>query len=315
MTAEYKHSPLGIILIVGAAVAFIITAIFNGASGSFGRDSGIFLSSIGNLSDRYATEITPSGWAFSIWGFIYTWQALYLVYGITTIFRKCEDGYLYQAPPVVPIYTYGVYVINMMLNLTWIFCWDRQWVIASLVIIALMVFSLHVMLFCCYREFDKAAMALIKYGKSYEVWLVRIICHNAWAFYCGWISVATLLNLTIVMAYRGTVSVQDASTVSLSILTVELLLYFCLETFVFDRFLRYQFSQYIPVLIALIGGLTKNWQPNSRNSIFTAVLLGIAVCLSIAKLVIMIVRHKKSPLANQKVSESSTQVKGDEAKA
>ncbi|XP_064642304.1 uncharacterized protein LOC135496750 [Lineus longissimus] len=298
------HSVLGIILIVGAAVAFFITAIFNGAASSFGKDLGLFLNSTADISDIYSLDITPAGWVFSIWGLIYLWQAIFLVYGIASIFRKGEDGYLYRTPAVVPIQVYLLYIINMILNLTWIFFWDREMMITGLVVISMMVFTVHLMLFCSYRDFNAVALELKQWGWDREIWLVRILVHNAWAFYCGWISVATLLNFSIVLAYRGPVSVEDACTASLGVLTVELVLYFCIETFVYDRYLRYQFSQYIPVLLALIGGLTKNWDSTSRNSLFTAALLGIAGVLSIAKVVIMVVRHRRSPLPEQRESQT-----------
>ncbi len=34
----------------------------------------LFPKSTGNISDTFYTDITPAGWTFSIWGFIYTWQ-------------------------------------------------------------------------------------------------------------------------------------------------------------------------------------------------------------------------------------------------
>ena len=37
---------------------------------------GIFHSNTGNISDKYYLEITPAGWAFSIWGIIYAYQVI-----------------------------------------------------------------------------------------------------------------------------------------------------------------------------------------------------------------------------------------------
>lgn len=34
----------------------------------------LFPAPTGNISDKFYIEITPAGWVFSIWGFIYTWQ-------------------------------------------------------------------------------------------------------------------------------------------------------------------------------------------------------------------------------------------------
>lgn len=48
---------------------------------------GPFHSSTGNVSAHYETDITPAGWTFSIWGVIYTWLTLMVIYITTYVFR------------------------------------------------------------------------------------------------------------------------------------------------------------------------------------------------------------------------------------
>ncbi len=40
----------------------------------------IFYGTTGSISDKYFLDITPSGWAFSIWGLIYFWLAASIVF-------------------------------------------------------------------------------------------------------------------------------------------------------------------------------------------------------------------------------------------
>ena len=42
--------------------------------------SSIFYNTVGNLSDKYYLDITPAGWAFSIWGVIYIWLGISVVF-------------------------------------------------------------------------------------------------------------------------------------------------------------------------------------------------------------------------------------------
>lgn len=49
--------------------------------------AGPFYSSTGNVSARYETDITPAGWTFSIWGVIYTWLTLMVIYITSYVFR------------------------------------------------------------------------------------------------------------------------------------------------------------------------------------------------------------------------------------
>ena len=37
--------------------------------------------SAADVSDTHETFITPAGWAFAIWGIIYTWVGVGVVYG------------------------------------------------------------------------------------------------------------------------------------------------------------------------------------------------------------------------------------------
>lgn len=57
--------------------------------------SGPFRSSTGNVSARHETDITPAGWTFSIWGVIYTWLSLMVIYITSYVFR----GYGLAATP------------------------------------------------------------------------------------------------------------------------------------------------------------------------------------------------------------------------
>ena len=43
--------------------------------------AGLFNQPTGNVSYKYSTYITPSGWTFIIWAVIYSWMAVALVYG------------------------------------------------------------------------------------------------------------------------------------------------------------------------------------------------------------------------------------------
>jgi hypothetical protein len=57
-------------------IGFVATMAIN-ALGSSGIITG---QAVGEISDNYPTLITPAGYAFSIWGIIYTFLAVFVVY-------------------------------------------------------------------------------------------------------------------------------------------------------------------------------------------------------------------------------------------
>ncbi|XP_077983224.1 uncharacterized protein LOC144438068 [Glandiceps talaboti] len=133
-----------------------------------------------------------------------------------------------------------------------------------------------------------------------EVYAIRVLVHNGLAFYATWCTIATLLNLAMTLAYFIGIPQHTASTVALSILSVEIVAWFIVENFVFEQFLRYTVSPYLVIFIALSGSLTKNWDPKKTNSIFTIALLGVAVLLSVIRVGLLIWRQINRPLLAEK---------------
>ena len=105
--------------------------------------AGLFRNSIGNLSNNYPTPIVPAGYTFTIWGLIYSWFALWIVYVITTLFRTNSLGPVYLNPPVTTPAFLVVVWLNLTFNVTWLFAWDRETFILSLVALSLIASSLY----------------------------------------------------------------------------------------------------------------------------------------------------------------------------
>ncbi|XP_061653316.1 uncharacterized protein si:dkey-29d8.3 isoform X2 [Phyllopteryx taeniolatus] len=106
-----------IFVIVLCAVVFVAVLVVNGFAGA-GR--GSFHSSTGNVSARYETDITPAGWTFSIWGVIYTWLSLMVIYITLYVFRGS------WAHCLLPYAFYFFWLFNMVLNMIWLLLWDRE---------------------------------------------------------------------------------------------------------------------------------------------------------------------------------------------
>ncbi|CAH1775177.1 unnamed protein product [Owenia fusiformis] len=291
----FKHSPGRIILIVLSTLFFANTLFFNYLSAAGQGLGGVFLNTTGGISNKYQHQIVPAGWTFSIWGAIYLWQAIWIVYAWTTVCRKSASGYLYVSPGHMPPAMYGVWILNMALNVSWLILWDREMIIVSLCVIALMPFTLYICIGISIWGVNKSSDYLSKSGNAVDIWLTRFTVQNGMAFYATWTTLATLLNFTSVLIYKANVENSIASTISLSIVTAEIVVYFTLDMTVLDRFTRYLFSPYIVCIVALSGVHSRNWNPELRNSIFNAVLIGVACVCCLAKIIVMFYRHLTKP--------------------
>jgi hypothetical protein len=249
-----------------------------------------FRNSTGNISDLYSTLITPDYWTFSIWSVIYVWQAIWLLYGWTFVFRP-------QFKKTITPLAYLVYSIANIGNIIWIYLWGNSFPEAAfpfLIIITIALWStISIQVFYLYRIASKPPT---KYLTAFKIdfYITQIVVVNGVVIYATWCSIATLINLSIVLQYF--INVEDITTgiIALVILTIELGVYFTLENTILDRFLRFVFMTYVVVIWALLGVLSRNYyeDPNLApiaTSIYTLVLVCISVLMLVTRIILCVV--------------------------
>ncbi len=135
----------------------------------------------GELSDLYPNLFVPAGLTFSIWGIIYMLLALYVIYQIVIAFKGNESGYSF-------IERIGIFFfISSIFNIGWIFAWHYELVILSLIIMLLLLASLLII------------YLRLNIGKSNTDKLKKFLVHIPFSVYLGWITIATIANVTAVL--------------------------------------------------------------------------------------------------------------------
>ncbi|XP_071398108.1 uncharacterized protein [Centroberyx affinis] len=289
-----EHDSGRLAAIVVSILLFAISLVFNGLAVV---GIGPYLTTTANVSAVFDTQVTPSGWTFNIWAVIYTWLISMIIYILTSLCRKNGYGFVYCSPSVLPYGFFISWCINMCFNIGWLILWDRGLMIAALVFLLLVICTNYTMIcYTCHGLHIYGAW-LKKYHKV-DLWLLRVLVQNGVSIYATWTTIATLINLTIVLTYDANISPTDAATISLSILTAVLLVWFILENFVLEKHVRYILTIYPVVIWALTGNLDKNYDAAapSRNGIFIAVLLALACALFVMRIVLVVWRHIKQPL-------------------
>ncbi|KAK2859503.1 hypothetical protein Q5P01_004123 [Channa striata] len=289
-----KHNLGRMAVIVVSVVGFAISLVFNALSA---LGIGPYYTTTANVSALFDTQLTPSGWTFSIWTVIYIWLTAMFAYIIVGLCRKNGYGYVYCSPAVLPYGFFISWCLNLGFNIGWLLVWDRGEMIAALVFLILIICTNYsTICFTCHGLHVYGAW-LKKYHKT-DLWLLRVLVQNGVMIYTTWTTIATLINLTIVLTYNTKLSPKDAATISYSVLTVLLLVWFILENFVLDKHVRYILIIYPVVIWALSGNLDKNYDENSsnQNGIFIAVLLALALVLFVARIILVVWRHLRQPL-------------------
>jgi len=133
--------------------------------------------STGQISDNYANLFAPAGYAFSIWGLIYTLLGIYVIYQLG---KKKSD--LVEK-------VNRLFIVNALLNTAWIFAWHYDVIWLSVIIMIGLLITL----------IKTADIFRARSITPKERWLVRL----PFSVYFGWITVATIANVTVFLVYLG----------------------------------------------------------------------------------------------------------------
>lgn len=283
-----KDNSLSRICVIVLCTAVFIGVLVVNALAGVGR--GPFHSTTGNVSARYETDITPAGWTFSIWGVIYTWLTLMVIYLTTYVFRGS------WAQCLLPYAFYFSWLSNMALNVIWLLLWDRESMLAALVVLIMIAITNYsALFFCCYAT-DYYGLWLQTYHLK-DLYLLRILVQNGLALYTTWTSIASLINFSLVLHLWG-VEKSTAATASLCILFGEVVAWFILENWVLDRWVRNIVTVYPVVIVALVGNIFKHFNAvdPTTNAVFMVVLLVLACVLLLFRICTVTWRNARRPL-------------------
>lgn len=137
--------------------------------------------STGAVSDQFSVYFVPAGYVFSIWGLIYLLLIGYTVYQALPAQRS--DPALRKIG--------WIYVIGAVANSAWIFFWHYQLFPLTVVMMLVLLVSLILI-------YMRLGIGRTRTDAS-ERWLVRL----PFSVYLGWITVATIANVTDVISLIG----------------------------------------------------------------------------------------------------------------
>ena len=133
----------------------------------------------GEISDRFNIYFVPAGYVFSIWGLIYLGLIAFTIY---QALPSQKDNELLKK-------IYPAYWIGSLANIVWLFLWHYN--IFSLTLVAML--TILASLLFIYVQISKVSTGLNRNQK----WLVKL----PFSIYLGWISVATIANVTQVLFF------------------------------------------------------------------------------------------------------------------
>jgi len=158
-------------------LATVFTLVVNGLANAL-PFNGL---TTGDVADRFDVYITPAAYAFSIWGLIYTGVIAFTVYQALPSQRDNERlqrvGYLF--------------VLSCLANAAWLFSWHYE--LFALTLIAMV--ALLLLLIAIYTRLRRDRQRL--------EWPEALVVDVPFSLYLGWITVATIVNISSVIDFWG----------------------------------------------------------------------------------------------------------------
>ena len=156
-------------------VAVVATIVVNGLASALPING----QTTGEISDSFDVFFVPAGYVFSIWGLIYLGLVAYAIYQVLPA----------QAPNADLRSIGGLFILSSLANIAWILLWHYEYF--PLTVVAMLI--LLVCLIAIYLRLDIGRRQV----SSGMRWLV----HLPFSIYLGWITVATIANVTALLSY------------------------------------------------------------------------------------------------------------------
>lgn len=225
----------------------------------------------GEVSDSYPNLFAPAGLTFAIWGVIYLALIGYVLYQFGLFQRNKLDAQLASDQKIRLLF-----IVSSLANSVWIFAWHFRLIPLTLVLMLVLLISL-------------AAINLITRRQTFETG-GKILIRMPFAIYFGWITVATIANVTTLLVdIQWTGAGLSEQTWTALVLLAGLLIGWI--TTVFLKSIAYG----LVLIWAYTGILLKHLSASGFDGQYPGVIVTVIGCLVLyaIALIVVVVRGRK----------------------
>lgn len=213
------------------ALVLLAGTLYINFLGGTGKINGI---STGEVSAGYSALFTPAGFTFTIWSVIYLLNVVFVLVALINAPKTDSSGRQSQL---------RLFMLICLVNAAWIFAWHYEQLEVSVVLMLCLLVSLI-------RAFVLSQHASAKTFTS-------VITSANFSVYLGWVSVATIANISALLISWG-VPPRNETAMVLTLLVVAVAV--VLGAW---QLIRFRNASYALVLIWAFYGI---WQARSAES-------------------------------------------------
>lgn len=240
-----------ILIKIFAAVTYITMVIVNFLANSLPINNR----STAAISDAYPNLFAPAGITFSIWGLIYLLLAGYVLYQFISFEKKPA-----QKKEELLKKVNFLFIATSIANISWIFAWHYDFIGLSVLIMAVLLILL----------IKIADILRVEKMTSVE----KLFISTPFSVYFGWITVATVANITVFLvsiSWNG-FGMADFIWTSIILLIGSLIGIMRMNK---DKNIAYG----LVLIWAYLGILLKHLSPNGFGAQYSSIIGTVIVCL------------------------------------
>ncbi|MDH4123322.1 MAG: tryptophan-rich sensory protein [Thermoplasmata archaeon] len=244
-------------------IAFVCVVIVNSLAGSTELIGGV---NTAQISDSNPTLVTPAGYVFSIWGIIYVLLAVFVIYQALPS-QKGKEFHKKIG---------WFFILSSIFNIVWIFLWQYELLSVSLILMLLLLVSLIMI----YLRLD--------IGKSAVPMREKLAVHLPFSVYLGWITIATIANVSVLLVSLNWDGFGISETVWASLIIIVALVLTILVIA-----MRKDIAYGLVVVWALVGIAAK--QSAYQDVVTLALACAVIVLIALAVFLLLPRLRSKSP--------------------
>ncbi len=214
------------------------------------------------LSDKYQNLFVPAGFTFSIWSVIYILLFLFALYQGKDLLKTPKQQLVFLDDINV------LFIISSISNIGWIFAWHYEILALSLVFMIILLASLIVV----YLK--------LNIGKSQANRNDKIFVHIPMSVYLGWITIATIANITAILVALG-VEAFDLAAVAWTYVVLIVALLITTLMLVIRKDIPYS----LVIIWATYGIFSKQLNANNEIAVMAMVIMVIVLGLIILTII------------------------------
>ena len=247
------------LLSISNFIAIILTIIINSLANILPFNGKY----TGELSDQIPNLFVPAGLTFSIWGVIYISLIAFGIYQLVNVFKDNKNE-------IENLKKIGLYlIVGSFANILWVFLWHYEQVFLCLIFMIILLISLIII-------YIKLNIGIFDVDIKEKMFM-----HVPFSIYLGWITVATIANITAVLVKLNVGELYLAE----EIWTILLLIITTLLTLIV-LFKRKDVAYSIVIIWALLGIAIKRLSDDpiygiQNNIAYIAIIMIVVIFIGI----------------------------------